>query len=270
MKKGVRTAIIILLALVFLGSAGGLIHYGLESWERAQANREAQNMVEPTEKPTPTPIPEPTPTPTEEPTPSQDPNIDAALEHIDLAELKAVNDDVVAWISIPDTPISYPVLQGTDNDYYLNHTWKGEYNSGGSIFMEWQNSSDFSDFNTLIYGHRMSDSSMFNSLRHYKDASYLAQHPKIYMTMENEVRVYDIFAACQVTVTDPVYWLITTQDSFKQPMIDFCLENSVVDAGIIPDKSSRLITLSTCVNMSVSDYRWVVVAVETQIIPRTE
>lgn len=78
------------------------------------------------------------------------------LFDIDLAALRAVNPDVVGWISIPGTKIDYPFLQGEDNQHYLNHTWDGARNGVGSVFLECQVSPDFSDFNTIIYGHNVS------------------------------------------------------------------------------------------------------------------
>lgn len=74
---------------------------------------------------------------------------------IDFEGLQAVNPDVIAWIDIPGLSISYPVVQGTDNAYYLHHLFTGEYNSSGSIFADWHNQPDFADPNTIVYGHNM-------------------------------------------------------------------------------------------------------------------
>ena len=74
---------------------------------------------------------------------------------IDFEGLQAVNPDVIAWIDIPGLSISYPVVQGTDNAYYLHHLFTGEYNSSGSIFADWHNQQDFTDPNTIVYGHNM-------------------------------------------------------------------------------------------------------------------
>ena len=221
------------------------------SWEPA----EEQTML-PTGKPEP-----------EDPPVSgfEDPVIET-LRNTELKMLQEKNPDVVAWIVIPNTPISYPVLQGEDNAFYLKHNWKKERNSGGSIFMECKNSPDFTDFNTLVYGHRMRDSSMFNALQYYEDADFLAEHPRIYIVTDESVLVYDIFASGRVTITDPVYWLITDQERYKQPMIDFCLENSAVDTGIVPTAADRLLTLSTCTSVRGSDYRWVVVAAQAAVV----
>ena len=287
MKKGVRTALIVILAVILIISVIGLICKGAESWWRQQDIKDAQDIVTP--KPTDT-EPEPTvsdPQPTDtqpEPTDTEPAPTDTDPEPTDtepeptdtnvinladltLSEIRAINPDVVGWIQIPGTPVDYPLLQGADNDFYLDHSWRKTYNSGGSIFMECQNSRNLTDFNTIIYGHRMTDSSMFNCLRHYDSQSYWEQHPTVYIRTEQNVYTYRIFSACQVHVTDPVYWLITTQNSFKKTMINFCLENSAIQSDIVPTADDRIITLSTCINMGTSDYRWVVVAVLTGCTP---
>ena len=282
MKKTIRTIVCVLMSVVFVASACTLIYKQIQLRENAVAQNEAQQLIDLPEPSVPLAEPElPVEQPVEEPEvkvivdePAELPEpvfTDEKAEmllNVDLGELKGMNEDVIGWIEIPGTPISYPLLQGKDNQYYLNHNWKKDYNAGGSIFMEAQNRADFSNFNTLIYGHRMSDSSMFNSLRHYESEEYLAKHPRVYIVTEQGVRVYEVFAAMKVMVTDPVYWLITDQQKYMQKMIDFCLEYSVIESELIPSIKDRFLTLSTCTGLTVSDDRWVVVAVEVGTISK--
>jgi len=278
MKKSFRIALGILLTAVFLVGLGTLARQGFLAAKNNISNQTAQELVDLPD--TPPPLQEAPPSSTEpSPPPGTEPAITpepgfydpyaASLLDLDLSALQAVNSDVIGWISIPDTPISYPLLQGTDNNYYLNHAWDRVYNPGGSIFLEYKNRPDLNNFNTIIFGHRMSDSSMFNSLRHYSGQEYLESHPRVYIATTEGVRVYRIFAAMTVTVTDPVYWLITTQEKYKQPMIDFCLEHSVLKTDLIPSAEARFLTLSTCTGLTVTDDRWVVVAVEEGILSRS-
>ena len=74
-------------------------------------------------------------------------------------------------------PISYPIVQGEDDVYYLTHTFNNTENSAGSIFMETLNSADFSDVHTILYGHNMKNGSMFGTLMEYESPSYLVAHP---------------------------------------------------------------------------------------------
>lgn len=288
MKRKIRTGVTYLLVLLFVLGAGALVQQHMHSRSNAQASEEARELAELSEQEVPlAELPEVSEQPEEENRskpdlrigeenvlPAAEPEFDdpvaRSLIDVALAELQAENPDVVGWIIIPDTPISYPILQGEDNEYYLKYNWKKERNSGGSIFMESRNSADFTDFNTLIYGHRMRDSSMFNALQYYEDAEFLAEHPHVYIVTTESVLVYEVFAAGKVTVTDPVYWLITTQEGYKQRMIEFCLENSGIDTDIVPKTTDHILNLSTCTSLRGSDYRWVVSAVRVGIMERTE
>ena len=189
-----------------------------------------------------------------------DPYADA-LQNMDFAALREVNDDVLGWIVIPNTRLSYPLLQGEDNDYYLDHTWRKYWNSVGAIFMEWQCSPDLSDFNTIIYGHRVNNRSMFGTLLKYDDLSYWEAHPRVYITDDSGSHVYDIFAAYEVELNTPTYWLFVNRKSDKQAFLDYCLEQSVIDTGIVPTTKDQIVTLSTCTG-SGHNTRWVVQGVK--------
>lgn len=115
---------------------------------------------------------------------------------IDFASLKETNPDIYAWIEIPDTNVNYPIVQSADDDsYYLNHTIDGQEGYPGSIYTEKVNAKDFSDFNTVIYGHDMKDGSMFKDLHKFEDADFFEQHDKVTIYTENECKTYRIFAA---------------------------------------------------------------------------
>ena len=100
-----------------------------------------------------------------------------ALRGLDLEALQEVNGEAGGWLRIPGIAISYPLMFGGDNDYYLNHTWKKETSAVGSIFLDCRNNSDFQDFNTLVYGHRMRNESMFGLLAGYKDLEFWKRRP---------------------------------------------------------------------------------------------
>ena len=188
------------------------------------------------------------------------------LAAINLGALQDVNEEVVGWIMIPDTEISYPVVQGTDDEYYLTHTWKKESSSVGAIFMEYQHESDLSGFNTLIYGHRMRNNTMFGSLKFYKDAEYWEEHPSIYYVNESGVYRYDIYSAYQISTQSVTYVLNIEELEQQQNFIETGIEHSVIDTGIVPTEEDRIITLSTCTGFGYSS-RWVVQAVLRQEWP---
>lgn len=180
-----------------------------------------------------------------------------ALADTDLNSLRKVNEDVVGWITIPGTEISYPILQAEDNEYYLNHTWNRDKSSVGSIFMECQLKPDLHSFNTILYGHKMRNGSMFGSLSNYTSVDYFKEHPSIYLVMDDGVYRYDIFAAHEVKTRSIVYRININTRKRRNNFIDFCLENSVFDAGITPTVEDKILTLSTCTGNGHAT-RWVV------------
>lgn len=247
-------------ALVALFVISGIVTgYKLMQYRSAdKENQEArENIVaEPPQSSRPEPeIPGPQP---EADSLADDPYA-AALRDIDFPALQETNEEVIGWILIPDTQINYPLLQTTDNEYYLTHTWKKQYNAGGSVFMEQFCAGDMSDFNTIIYGHRMIDLSMFGSLKYYKDDSYRQEHPAVYIATPERIFRYEVFAAHEPGITELTYRLGITDDEMKQAFLDFTLSRTVIDTGIVPTTGDRILTLSTCTGHG-HDTRWVVQA----------
>lgn len=285
MKKTVRKTLIVILALVFLTSVVMLLRQQIERREAQDIYARAQQIAagEPAgpeaEQPEQTTGPEqsvqpeqpentqpPEDNPAGEPLPQETPPADAAepgdpLRDVNLTALRGISGDVIGWISIPDTGLSYPLVQGEDNDYYLNHAWDGTPTAAGSIFMEYRCAADFSDFNTIVYGHRMTYDAMFAFLKYYKSQSYWEAHPLVYIKEAGATRCYEIFAAYEVPVRSPVYALKLTDGADKQAVIDYALEQSVIQTGITPQSTDRILTLSTCTGNG-HDTRWVVQAVE--------
>ena len=266
MKK-LRLLLIAALVLVLAVSVGMLIRQNIQYREGEEAYDEAEALVELpdlSQLPQPEPVPEETVPSEEEMAPKEqpvyvDPYADA-LRNMDFSALREVNSDVLGWILIPNTAVSYPVVQGTDNDYYLNHTWKKWTSVVGSIFLECQNSRDLSDFNTIIYGHRMNNGSMFASLKNYKKQSWWSDHPCVYITDDSGSHKYEIFAAYEVSTEGETYRLGFGSDREKQAFIDYCLAQSVIDTGVVPRTYDRILTLSTCTGQGHAT-RWVVQAV---------
>lgn len=179
-----------------------------------------------------------------------------AMAAIDLASLQEVNPDVIGWIRIPGTKVDYPLLQGQDNDYYLKHTWDGKENSVGSIFMEHRNSPDFTDFNTILYGHNMNDGSMFANIRRYSTDWYRQRHPYVYIATAAGVYRYEVFSSYQAAVDSPAYGLSFHQDKTKADFLGTSIRDTQADFGVRPELTDRVLTLSTCSGVGYS-HRWV-------------
>ena len=208
---------------------------------------------------------EPSPAPPAMTSPVEDaPGAEAkedAPSGMDLSPLQEVNADVVGWIAIPGV-LSYPLLQGGDNAYYLTHAWNGEENAAGAVFLDFRADAGLGDFNTLIYGHRMRNGTMFGSLKHYKDTDFWRENPSVYLANEDGTRRYDIYAAYEVGLAAAAYQREFSSPEEKQEFIRYGLERSVIDTGIMPAPEDTIITLSTCSGSS-RDTRWVVQAVQS-------
>lgn len=253
MKRYVK----LLLSLILAVSLIAVLHQGYVSWKDARASAEASRTAGLTEEEPEPPelLPEEPPEEESEPLSPEA----AHLAEVDLAALQAVNEDVVGWLEIPGTELSYPVVQGTDNQFYLNHNWKKERSGAGAVFLEQTNSRELADFHLIIYAHRMHNDTMFGTLKYYKDAEFCQQHPSIYLVAEDGVRRYDIFSAHRASVTGLVYRLDLEESGLEEELVRTCLDNSEIDTGVIPEPGTQVLTLSTCTGEGY-DTRWVVQA----------
>lgn len=189
----------------------------------------------------------------EEPGQDGDGDTTEAPEHVtvDFAALAELNDDIVAWIYCPNTQINYPIVQGYDNDYYLYRLLDGTWNANGTIFMDYRNETDFSDYNTMIYGHHMKTGAMFADLMKYKSQSFYEEHPYMYIYTPEKTYRLDLFAGAVVDCVAPIY-------SFdpSSSVISECISNSTFDAAI-DYPANHIVTLSTC-TYEYDDARYVI------------
>ena len=269
MSQKLRIGLIVCLSVVFLGSLGAMFYRNIQLKKNEEANKEAETLMQQAvEEPEKLQQEEPAEIVEEVPKEEQtgwkelpvynDPHYDAMRE-INLTALREVNPDVVGWIRIPDTQIDYPLMQGEDNQYYLERTWKGEPNAAGSIFLEQHCSADLSDFNTIVYGHRMKNGSMFAALKYYNDEAYWKEHPYVYILDDAGVHRYEVFSAYEASVKGTTYRLAIEEDEVKQKFIDDCSGWSVIETGVEPTICDRMLTLSTCTGQGY-ETRWVVQA----------
>ena len=170
---------------------------------------------------------------------------------IDFDALQRGNPDIYAWITIPDTAIDYPILQSdTDNSYYLNHTADHQEGFPGSIYTENLNAKDFSDPNTLIYGHNMGNGTMFSGLHQYVDPAYMEEHSEILIYTPNHIRTYRIFAAITYDNRHIMYAFDFSDVEQYQAYFDSlkAVRNMATywDGSVAVTVDDRIITLSTC------------------------
>lgn len=175
-----------------------------------------------------------------------------------IAALHEENEDVIGWIQFDTLDISYPIMQGKDNEYYLNHTFTGEENTSGSIFMDATNIPDFEDYHTIIYGHNMKNLSMFGLLKNYKKKDFYNGNEYFTIYSLNNVYRYRIFAYYDISMYGDLYNVEFGPDDYFQGFIDNMIKRSYYETGIRPVKTDKIMTLSTC---SAKEKRFVINAV---------
>lgn len=174
--------------------------------------------------------------------------VEAAFQ-VDFEALRAVNDDVIGWIRfVEPSVISYPVVQTSNNDYYLKKSLEKKYLSAGSIFADYQNDDDFNDENTVIYGHNMKNGSMFGQLRKFKDTEFCKANPYFYIyTVDGREITYQIFAVKVVGATSSTYDKIYNDKEEFQQYIDNVYVGAIyTSADVSVTAEDRIVTLSTC------------------------
>lgn len=186
---------------------------------------------------------------------------------IDFAGLKQINDEIYAWIDIPDTNIHYPIVQSaTDDSYYLMRTIERRSGYPGSIYTERINAKDFSDFNTVIYGHNMANGTMFKHIHKFEDQQFFNDHDTITVYTETKILTYKVYAAVLYDDRHILYTYNNTDIDDRRAFLASLREsrsfNNHFREEVKPDEYSHLITLSTCTNKE--GQRYIVVGVLTK------
>lgn len=172
---------------------------------------------------------------------------------IDWNKLKAINENIVAWIYIPGTGVDYPVIKAEDNEYYLNHDIYGNSSIYGSIYLDqrYYNVPDINDAdNLIIYGHNMGhwNTSMFGKLMKFKEQGYYSKHKDIYLYTPTENSTYRIVNVVRTTINNKWYQFTTLSGSeLSLDELKNCLNVDALYQCTQPKKNSnKYITLSTC------------------------
>lgn len=172
---------------------------------------------------------------------------------VDWEGLWEVNEDVYAWITVPGTVIDYPILQhATDNTYYLNYNIDGSYGYPGCIYTENMNAKDFTDNNTVIYGHNMKNGSMFAGLHQYEERSFFEEHPQVLIYTPEKTYEYTIFAAYIYDDRHLLYSFDFANEDVYASYLDTVLNMRDLSANIRDDiavtREDSIITLVTCMS----------------------
>lgn len=183
-----------------------------------------------------------------DPSENEAPTAESSTFTIDWNGLQSTNPDVIAWIQFENpSRINYPIVQTTNNQFYLSHDWRGYYQFAGSIFLNKVNDPNFTDANSVIYGHRMIGGSMFGSLHSYASQNFMDQNPYFYIyTPDGKKRTYECFAYSEVRDGSSVYE--NCFDDINDRMTHFdTIKNQAVTIREIPLSGfDTTVTLSTC------------------------
>jgi sortase B len=165
---------------------------------------------------------------------------------IDFDKLLDVNEDIVGWLWVPDTDINYPIVQGESNYSYLERDYTGKRSNAGSIFMDSRNSPDFSDPNTIVYGHNMRSGRMFGALKEFKEQEYVDEHSLFCIVTPEGQFNYDIVAVDVVDMYSDLYYTTFNREGSFDQYLKELLDNSLIRTKVRVTEGDRLCTLSTC------------------------
>ncbi len=271
--------LLVILGALFLLSAALTVSFGLKYVGGTQVpqnemTRQADSVATfmanyyqtATAQPSPTPSPTPTsapslaapkllpPTATTAPTPTPNPHAEELQQALSLVEIdfpawQSLNSDVQAWIHNEAIRVDHPVLKSPDNEYYLTRDLDLSYKAMGSIFFDFRNNSDFSDPNTIIYGHNFDNGLMFSNLVWYKSQQFYEQNPFYYLYTPEQVYRVDIAAGIVVSETDTTYLVVDFSSDLEfSSLIQAIEKNSVIETEIELTPGDQLVTLYTCTN----------------------
>lgn len=165
-------------------------------------------------------------------------------DNLDFSRLQAINPDICGWITVDNTHIDFPVLQGEDNDDYLNRDYAKEYSLGGSIFLDCSNDSGFQDYYSLLYGHHMDGGAMFGDIKRFEEPAYFDSRKTGTLYTPEQVYNLELFAVMHVDAYDSVMFRVPWNVGGEQ-LIRYVGEHAMYQRGSL-DGDRRILAMSTC------------------------
>lgn len=162
-------------------------------------------------------------------------------------QLVKLNQDVFSWLTVYGTGIDYPVVQGQDNEEYINTDATGKYRMSGSIFMDYRNQRDYTDFNSILFGHHMAQEAMFGDLDKFLDRQFFDSHQYGNLFYQGQDHGIEFFAMLDVDAFDnSVYYTPVVGSERQQQYLDALLQKALFRRDIGVTTADRLLILSTC------------------------
>lgn len=170
------------------------------------------------------------------------------LIDVDITELKEKNSDTVGWINVNNTNINYPFVQTKDNSYYLNHSFDKKYNEAGWVFLDYRNSKDLNNKNTILYAHSRLDKTMFGSLSRVLKSSWYNNKDNhiIRLSTDTENTLWQIFSVYKIP--EESYYITTNFNSNEEytKFLNTIKQRSIHNFNTNLDTNDKILTLSTC------------------------
>jgi len=184
---------------------------------------------------------------------------------LDEAREMTENPDIVGFLFVDGTNITNVIVQADDNYFYLHRDMFGNRNINGSVFMDFRNSPDFTDPNTILYGHNMNNGTMFHNVRYYMQQEFFQEHPYIKVFTDERLFIYEVFSTFSTRADrtyraefDYIQVQFQDDDEFGD-LVNEMMRRRVFETGIVASADDRLLVLSTCTNVQ-RNTRYVVVA----------
>ena len=161
-------------------------------------------------------------------------------------QLKQLNDEVIAWLTIYDTNIDYPITQGTNNMKYVTTNAEGRYSLSGSVFLDYRNNEGFSDFNNIVYGHNMDKKTMFGEIGNFDDEKYFASHKYGNLYYDETDYGIEFFAFIHTDAYNSGIFWPNVPEEMQQEYLDGLVEEARHFRDIGVTTEDRIILLATC------------------------
>jgi sortase B len=234
-----RTEKVLLMVFLVVSVICGkcLLDYWQDSYDNRQNYRQVEEIAFP-EKDT-----------EDDDTESNVDNPMTAIDDFDYQALLDENADCIGWLKIDGTDISYPVVQGEDNEFYLHHDFQKNYTICGTLMLDCRNDVDARQEHLIIYGHQMKDGSMFKQLNGYKKEEYYRGHKEITLYLENQKYQYEVAAVYVTNVAQSGgYYDYLHKETRKQQMdyLQKMAAYQLYPTGVTVREEDELLSLSTC------------------------
>jgi sortase B len=259
-KKYLYYSICVITAIVFLTVLFYLLYLGWAYRNAEQVNAQIRDLYNNTVEVQAQQVEAPPPTQEtilQQQVEQSNEQVSETQKERNLDVLAKINNEVFAWINIPDTQVDYPVLKGEDNAFYLDHSFYKNSSKAGSIFIDYRCDTTDLSGNTILYGHNMNNGTMFSDLMKYSSQKYADKNKYIYMNISSKTYKWQVFSA--YTTDTSFNYLVTdfeTEEAFKD-YTSKIIEKSSISLSIALEYQDKLLTLSTCTN-SRDDTRMVV------------